>query len=180
MLVASTQQSEVRLTLELAVAMVNDLSADRLDVRRSLVDGSFSRAPQASEASLRRLEKRFGELSHLFLALPELDTAAATARVNEELTEVPIAPSVVDHGGVGPHLHWTSAAARFDDQVVADLLMALAQELCDNGTDRFGRCGADDCDRLFYDGTRNHSRRFCDDGRCASRTHTAAHRARIN
>ena len=66
----------------------------------------------------------------------------------------------------------------FDDQVMADFLMALANELCDNGTKRFGRCAADDCDRLFYDTSRNGSRRFCSDPRCASRTHTADHRKR--
>ena len=69
----------------------------------------------------------------------------------------------------------------FDAQGVDELVsisMALAQELCDNGTIRFGRCGAADCDQLFYDGTRNRSRRFCADPRCASRTHTADHRAR--
>ncbi|MEO6571207.1 MAG: CGNR zinc finger domain-containing protein [Ilumatobacteraceae bacterium] len=31
---------------------------------------------------------------------------------------------------------------------------------------------------MFYDATKNRSRRFCSDPRCASRTHTAAHRAR--
>jgi len=84
----------------------------------------------------------------------------------------------VAHDGAGPHLHWTPTTATFDQQVVADVLMALAHELCDNGTNRFGRCAASGCDDLFYDGTRNRSRRFCDDPKCASRTHTAQHRAR--
>ena len=38
--------------------------------------------------------------------------------------------------------------------------------------------GSSLCDHLFYDATRNGSRRFCSDPRCASRTHTADHRAR--
>ncbi|MGL4297698.1 MAG: CGNR zinc finger domain-containing protein, partial [Candidatus Neomicrothrix subdominans] len=46
------------------------------------------------------------------------------------------------------------------------------------GTARFGQCDASGCDWLFYDATRNRSRRFCSDPRCASRTHTADHRAR--
>ena len=59
-----------------------------------------------------------------------------------------------------------------------DFLMALAQELCEHGTSRFGTCAATDCSHLFYDVTRKGSRRFCADPRCASRTHTADHRAR--
>ena len=66
----------------------------------------------------------------------------------------------------------------FDDQVIADFLMALSQEVCDHGTTRFGVSAATDCDHLFFDATRNGSRRFCADPRCASRTHTADHRAR--
>lgn len=176
--VASVSQSEIRTTLEAAVDMANALLAGKLDARRILSDAGFSRAPQASVASMQRLSSRMEALLPLIGDLPHLDTAAALARVNEELTELPISPSIVEHGGVGPHMHWTPNTATFDDQVISDVLMALAQELCDNGTARFGRCGADDCEHLFYDGTRNRSRRFCPDPRCASRTHTADHRAR--
>jgi len=178
MQLVSVSRSEISITLETTVAMVNALDDATLDARASLGAAGFSRAPQASPASIERLSKRLVELAPLFRALPDLTLDEAGARVNEELTELPIAPSVVDHDGVGPHLHWTPATARFDDQVVADIVMALAQELCEQGTVRFGRCGATDCEHLFYDATRNRSRRFCADPRCASRTHTADHRAR--
>lgn len=174
----SGHQSEIRLTLEVAVSMMNAIGADELEARGELVEAGFSRAAQASGASIARLSARLAELRPLFTGLPGLDVATASARVNEELTELPITPSIAEHGEVGPHIHWTPATATFDDQVVSDVLMALAHELCDDGTARFGRCAAIDCDRLFYDGTRNRSRRFCADPRCASRTHTADHRAR--
>ena len=174
--IRSTLATETRLTIEVALALVNDL--DDIDVRATLLDAGFSRSASASEASVRRLGDRLGDLGPFVRSLPDLDVDAAARRVNEELTELPIAPAVVDHDGVGPHLHWTAGTARFDDQVVADFLMAFAQELCDNGTSRFGRCAATDCDAVFYDATRNHSKRFCADPRCASRTHTADHRAR--
>lgn len=178
MQVASTTQSEFRLTLEAAVELLNGLDDDGYDVRSALDRRGFSRAANASEASITRIGRRLGELHPLFAALPDLDADAAAARINERLTEVAITPAVVAHDGVGPHLHWTPATATFDEQVVADVLMSLAHEVCDNGTTRFGRCGASTCDDLFYDGTRNRSRRFCDDPKCASRTHTADHRAR--
>ncbi|MEM7273691.1 MAG: CGNR zinc finger domain-containing protein [Actinomycetota bacterium] len=176
--VASVTQSEVRLTLEVAVDLINAHDQPDFDAKALLTEAGFSRAPSASDASVRRLDTRLASLAPLIRQLPELDEPTAVARINEELTELTIAPSIADHDGVGPHIHWTAGTARFDDQVVADIVMALAQEVCDNGTIRFGVCSASDCEDLFYDGTRNRSRRFCADPRCASRTHTAEHRAR--
>lgn len=175
----ATSTTEIRQTLEVWVSLVNGRRSEAgVDVRRALSDSGFPRAASASEASISRLGRRLDELSAVALALPEVDEGAAMAMVNEQLTELDVRPSVVAHDGVGPHLHWTPPTATFDDQVVTDVVMALAQEIASNGTTRFGVCAASDCDDVFYDGTRNRSRRFCDDPRCASRTHTADHRAR--
>lgn len=127
---------------------------------------------------MERVAFRLGELTPLLDRLAEADNDGATRRLNEQMTELPVAPAILSHDGSGPHIHWTPASATFDDQVITDILMALAQEICDHGTLRFGRCGAADCHNLFFDQTKNHSRRFCSDSRCASRTHTADHRAR--
>ncbi|MEZ5230161.1 MAG: CGNR zinc finger domain-containing protein [Acidimicrobiales bacterium] len=158
--------------------MANALAAGDLDARAMLSEAGFTRAPTASEASMSRLVDRLGELLPLFDHLADADDAQATRRINEQLTELAVAPAVQSHDGIGPHIHWTPANATFDDQVITDVVMALAQEICDHGTLRFGRCGAADCENLYFDQTRNHSRRFCSDSRCASRTHTADHRAR--
>ena len=176
--VANTAQSEIRATLDVTFDMANALDAGTLDARTQLLAAGFPRAASASAASIERLGRRLEDLASLLRSLPDLDEADANARVNEELTELPISPSIASHDGVGPHIHWTPSTARFDDQVMSDVIMAIAQELCDNGTIRFGRCDANGCENLFYDGTRNRSRRFCADPRCASRTHTADHRAR--
>lgn len=178
MYVASVTESEGRITLETLLELSNGLSDVDVDTRATLFDAGFSRAADASEASVHRVTQRIEAMTPFLSELPDLEIDEAAGKVTEELTEIPITPSIVDHGGIGHHIHWTPATARFDDQVMADILMALAQEICDNGTIRFGRCGADDCDRLFYDATRNRSKRFCSDPRCASRTHTADHRAR--
>ena len=113
-----------------------------------------------------------------FNSLPDTAVDDTVEWVNAEIAALSIAPSAVTHDGAPLHIHWTPTSASFDDQVMADILMALAQELCDHGTKRFGRCAASDCDHLYYDATRNGSRRFCSNPRCASRTHTADHRAR--
>ncbi len=176
--VGSPTQSEIAITIDVALEMANALAGGVLDPRAMLTEAGFSRAPNASEASMNRVASRLGELAPLLGQLAETDDDGATRRINEQLTELAIAPAIVRHDGSGPHIHWTPANATFDDQVLTDILMALAQEICDHGTLRFGRCDAADCDNLFFDQTKNHSRRFCSDSRCASRTHTADHRAR--
>ena len=180
---ASVTQSESRITLDTTFELLNGLRSDppdneAVDTRAVLVARGFTRAGNASDASVQRLASRLRALGPFLRSLPDTEAEAAIGRVNEELTELPITPSIAAHDGAGPHMHWTPSTATFDDQVMADILMSLAYELCDNGTIRFGRCGAADCDDLFYDSTRNRSRRFCADPRCASRTHTADHRAR--
>ena len=181
MYVTSGQSTEIRLTLEAMVELVNafadaDAGGDPADVRTMLDEHGFVRASEVSAASLVRIERRLGELIGTLRTLA--DDQADPSWINAALRDLDINPSITSHDGSGLHIHWTPPSATFDDQVMADILMALAQEVCDHGTTRFGTCAASDCDHLFYDVTRNGSRRFCADPRCASRTHTADHRAR--
>jgi predicted RNA-binding Zn ribbon-like protein len=181
--VTSGHDTEIRLTLEAMVDLVNALADARdadgsADVRTLLSEQGFTRAGTASAASIARVDDRVGAMVDTLRLLPAAAQEPTVAWINGQLAELHITPSVTDHDGAGLHIHWTPASARFDDQVVADILMALAQEICDHGTARFGTCAAVDCEHLFYDATRNGSRRFCSDPRCASRTHTADHRAR--
>ena len=183
--VTSGHDTEVRLTIEALVDLVNALgdavagaNGERVDVRTLLDDHRFSRAAGASTAAINRVEERVGSMVETLLALPGSESEPTVAWINAQLSGIHITPSVTDHEGADLHIHWTPDSATFDDQVIADFLMALAQEVCDHGTSRFGTCAASDCGHLFYDVTRNGSRRFCADPRCASRTHTADHRAR--
>jgi predicted RNA-binding Zn ribbon-like protein len=180
--VASGHTAEIRLTLEAMVDLLNALDdagdTGSADVRSILDRHAFTRAAAAPAAAILRVELRMRALADRLTDLPSADVTATVAWINRALVDLHVTPSLTAHDGAGLHIHWTPANAPFDDQVVTDILMALAQELCDHGTSRFGRCAASDCDHVFYDATRNGSRRFCADPRCASRTHTADHRAR--
>jgi predicted RNA-binding Zn ribbon-like protein len=183
--VTSGHGTEVRLTIEALVDLTNalaDAAADPnsapVDVRTLLDEHRFSRAAGASKAAIERVERRVSAMVDTMLGLPGTQPEPTISWINAQLSRIHITPSLTDHDGADLHIHWTPTSATFDDQVVADFLMALAQELCDHGTSRFGTCAASDCRHLFYDVTRNGSRRFCADPRCASRTHTADHRAR--
>jgi len=169
--------------MELANVLLDASDADEpVDVavrlRAVLVDHDFLRARGATVGEMAALADRCVPLARLMSTLPDAELADAVDSVNIELGSCAIAPSLSAHDGFALHIHWTSATTPFAHQVAVDLLMAIGQTLCDHGTRRFGRCAADDCGHLFYDSTKNRSRRFCADPRCASRTHTAAHRAR--
>ena len=191
--VRSGHDTEIRLTLEAMVDLLNALddadqpsggsgdmtpATEGADVRALLHDHAFTRAAGASAAAVERVEARTRVMAPALRRLADGDADDTIEWINRELASIPITPSLTEHDGADLHIHWTPAAATFDDQVVADILMALAQEVCDHGTARFGRCAASDCEHLFFDATRNGSRRFCSEPRCASRTHTADHRAR--
>jgi predicted RNA-binding Zn ribbon-like protein len=55
--------------------------------------------------------------------------------------------------------------------------MAMIDVIRTDSLDRLGDCGAEDCDNVLVDLTKNRSRKFCDTA-CANRTHAAAYRAR--
>lgn len=176
---------EIRVTVDAAMDITNAIADEPADIddlgatlRAVLVRHEFVRAERADDGEFEALADRCVSIARLVEGLPGAALPDAVARVNAELESCAIAPSLSAHDGFALHIHWTSASTPFAHQVAVDLLMALAQTLCDHGTQRFGRCAADGCRRVFFDVTKNRSRRFCSDSRCASRTHTAAHRAR--
>lgn len=185
---ANSIDDEVRLTVDAAVELANISAGEPLPeheslsgierLRAVLVDYDFLRARGATDAELGALADRLVSIGRMVRSLPDVDLPDAVNAINAQLEAAAIAPSLSAHDGFALHIHWTGPSTPFAHQVAVDLLMALAQTLCDHGTRRFGRCAAEECSRVFSDTTKNHSRRFCADPRCASRTHTAAHRAR--
>lgn len=179
---AESLDEELRVTIDAAMELANAIADDEPELaerlRDVLVAHDFVRARTADASELDAFVDRSVPLGRLFTMLPDLDLVDAVTRVNGALESCAIAPSLSSHDGFALHIHWTSSTTPFAHQVAVDLLMGLAQTLCDHGVDRFGRCAAAGCEHVFYDSTKNRSRRFCSDPRCASRTHTAAHRAR--
>lgn len=181
---ADSLDEEVSVSVDAAVEIANVLADAGTDptlperLREVLTTHGFVRAERVQPAELAELVDRCHPIVRLIRSLPDAELTDAVAAINHQLQGCAIAPTLSAHDGYALHIHWTAASTPFAHQVAVDLLMALAQTLCDSGIGRFGTCGADSCDHVFFDTTRNRSRRFCADPRCASRTHTAAHRAR--
>lgn len=171
---------DIDVTIDAGVELANAIAAAArpAEVRVILTERTFMKAPAATDTEIDDVVRRFAPVAAIIETLPDAELDLTVARINQELAASNVAPSLVAHDGTPLHIHWTTPQATFSHQVTVDVLMALGQALCQHGIARFGRCSAEWCDRLFYDTTRNRSRRFCSDPRCASRTHTARHRAR--
>lgn len=177
---SDTLADEVRLTVEAGFDIANAIrgDADAHQIHRLLIDHGFQSAVGASDLEIEEAYRSLRWLAGVVDGLIGAPLEDAVAAVNRALAGRAVAPSISSHDQMPLHIHWTSVEVPLGGRVVVDVLMALAQTLCDEGTSRFGLCEADGCGDVFYDATKNRSRRFCNDPRCASRTHTANHRAR--
>lgn len=101
---------------------------------------------------------------------------AATA-VNELLAEQDVRPYLKEHDHGPWHLHFSAANASAAEQWCGDFTVAMAMLLGSAEAEHLKSCQAIRCERIFLDGTRNHSRRFCSTS-CQTRAKVAAHRQR--
>ncbi|WP_034805486.1 CGNR zinc finger domain-containing protein [Intrasporangium oryzae] len=107
----------------------------------------------------------------------ELDEAAVVTLVNDLLAEARAVPRLVDHDGLGWHIHATPQDAPLPQRMAVEAAIAVVDVVRAGELDRLRVCEAEDCDDVVVDLSRNRSRRFCEGG-CAARAHTAAYRAR--
>ena len=104
------------------------------------------------------------------------DEAAASDCVNKLLDNYGAVPRVSLHSG-NPHLHFEPNGASMSSWLGTTTAMALASVIVEHGVDRFGVCGAGDCEDVYVDTSRNRSRRHCSNT-CSTREAVAAYRAR--
>ena len=86
-------------------------------------------------------------------------------------------PQLVRHDGWDWHLHATDPDQPLGTRMAVEAAMALLDVVRAGELERLKTCGADDCDDLHVDLSRNRSRRYCGT-RCGNRADAAAYRAR--
>lgn len=105
------------------------------------------------------------------------DEDGAVTQVNALLREGRALPQLVRHDGWEYHLHATSPEAPLATRMAVEAAMAMVDVIRSGELGRLKECEPADCDDVFVDLSKNHSRRFCD-GRCGNRANVAAYRAR--
>lgn len=157
------------------------------DVRTFAIDHSFSPPIRIGDTDIDHLHDLRGRLRATLADAPDDPAddaddarAARVARLTNELfTETRALPQLRKHDHWDWHLHAVPDEAGIAERTAADVAVALADVVLDGETSRFGTCAATGCGALFVDLSRNRSKRFCDRGNCANRTHVAAFRARM-
>lgn len=135
------------------------------------------RPARPGEAEVQALLQVVPQVRAVFEATARDDLGGAVQGVNELLEATGARPRLDPdgHGGFALHFHGP------DDGYVrgwqAGLASGLALALGSDLAGRLGVCGAPACDRVYVDGSKNGTRRFCSP-RCQSRVKAAAHRAR--
>lgn len=138
---------------------------------RTRLRATFAEVPETPDGAL-------GEACGCASAQAPDRTSGAAALANALFRETHALPQLQAHDGWGWHLHAVPNEAGIAIRTAADIAIALADAVVDGEASRIGLCAAADCGALFVDLSRNRSKRFCDRGNCANRTHVAAYRAR--
>lgn len=184
----SEVDSYVGRAVERAVLLVNSLAVTTSHGRLVALPGSAEQRLAAITAQLPTptrltasdadaLAAVAAELHPVFGAGERIDTAAT--RLNNLLIRRRAVPNLHNHPGRSPVLAFHRPDATLVDAWAADMGTALAMVIGVGQSARLGACRADKCSLVFFDTTRNASRRFCDVS-CQNRTKASAYRARRN
>lgn len=97
--------------------------------------------------------------------------------VNDTLAHARAVPRLVDHDGLGWHIHGTDNDSPLATRMLVEAAMALVDVIRAGRLDRLRDCEAEDCAGVFVDLSKNGSKRFCST-RCGNRMAVRAYRAR--
>jgi predicted RNA-binding Zn ribbon-like protein len=172
---------DTELALTEAVELVNTATTDDGDQLTTpaeldafLREHPFSGVRRGTEdelAEVRQLRDRLREL----WAVTDRDEVAAL--INALLADTDAAPYLSKHDEQDWHLHVTRPDAPLAHRIGAEAAMGFLDLVREDELGRLRRCGADDCDDVYVDLSRNSSRQFCS-VTCGNRTNAAAYRAR--
>jgi predicted RNA-binding Zn ribbon-like protein len=116
-------------------------------------------------------------LREVFALVEDGDVDAAARGVNALLAETGARPQLDRHDGEPWHLHFHADTDSLAKGWAAGCATGLAIVLGTELYARLGVCTAPRCDRVYIDGSRNATRRFCSTS-CQNRVKAAAFRAR--
>lgn len=165
--------------VELAVRLVNtpekcldELTEiqDLLDDYTDIWDGVALPLQQSELPKIHRIRTSLREV------LTASDTKTCANLINEMLSRYGAVPRISLHTD-DPHLHFEPVNSTMTSFLGTTTAMGLASVIVEHGTDRFGECGASDCNHVYVDTSRNRSRRHCSNT-CSTREAVAAHRRR--
>jgi predicted RNA-binding Zn ribbon-like protein len=167
-----------------AVELINELGARHAETRPAALVAVIARILAVDPPSVAALKGRdvpgfialARELRQVFDDMDGGDVDAAAARLNDLLAEHPAHPHLAKEDGRW-RLHHHPVDAALVPMWTSICAEALARMIAAGHASRFGTCEDSDCNRVYFDVSRNGSRRFCSTT-CQNRIKTAAFRRR--
>lgn len=170
---------DTELALQGAADLVNTLSSDGDTlVTQDQLDDFVAR--WGWSGTIRHDDVELAEVRALrpvFRQMWELEEEGVVDLVNRMLADSRALPRLVRHDDWDWHLHATPDDAPLATRMTVEFAMAMVDLVRAGELGRLGTCGADDCDDVLVDLTRNRSRRFCSTT-CGNRIAAAAYRER--
>lgn len=172
---------DVRAALSSAAALINTARAgdDALQspvaLDRFLDLHVLSGRRDGTRAELKAMRALRDELREIWCT-EDLDSLVL--QVNALLARTEPRPHLVRHDGWDWHLHVAGPHSPLVDRIGAEAAMAFVEVVRRQDMHRLRVCAAQGCRAVLVDLSRNSSRRYCDTGNCANRTHVAAYRSR--
>jgi predicted RNA-binding Zn ribbon-like protein len=168
---------DTEVALAAATALVNSESEGTLeslaDLDAFVAEWGWTGSRRHTRAELQAVQDLRPRLRQVWLA----DKDRAVDIVNTLLREASALPQLTKHDGWDYHLHATSPHQPLDQRMAVEAAMAFVDVIRSDEFDRLRICGADDCEDVLVDLSKNRSRRFCEAG-CGNRVNVAAYRAR--
>jgi predicted RNA-binding Zn ribbon-like protein len=170
---------DTEVALAAAAALVNtdhpdgDLLPDVSALDEFVRQWGWTGARRSDRTELEQVRALRPRLRRLWQA----DEDEVAERVNAMLREAQALPQLVTHDDWGYHLHATTSHAPLADRMAVEAAMAFVDVVRQGELDRLRRCGADTCQDVLVDLSKNRSRRYCS-ASCANRVNVAAFRAR--
>jgi len=164
--------------LQASVWLVN--SAEHPDTLETLADEETFLEEFPYTGRLDRDEVELADLRSIRPRLRALLLAPRdemAARVNDVLTDTPVAPQLVRHGDTDWHLHAVGDERPLAERVLIETAMALVDVIRQDEGSRLSICDDETCEAIALDLSRNRSKRYCSPI-CANRNAVAAYRAR--
>lgn len=153
-----------------------DQLADVADLDRFIERWRYTGARRHDAEELEQVRALRPLLRRLW-GLGTLGGEELVGQVNAMLRGAHALPQLIRHDGWDWHLHATSPDAPLADRIAVDAAMALVDVVRQGELGRLRICGADDCDDVLVDLSRNSSKRYCSTT-CANRVNMAAFRSR--
>jgi predicted RNA-binding Zn ribbon-like protein len=177
----------LKASLDAGLALGNRFGAEwsrgRLQVAGSIAEVeavlrlTTNLSPVVDEEALAEFAAGGVRLYGVLALLAEGEIDAGARELNELLRATRAAPQLSQYGDEPWHLHFAGPDASVATSWLAEFATAAAMLLGSSEYELLRRCGAERCDNLFLDATRNHTQRFCSTA-CQNRTKVAAFRSR--